>query len=264
MPIRPQAAELDLEPQLDADRVDGGGVLEDQVRCAPAARPRRRRPARPRRSSAELGELGHGRGSAADGVGEAGERGLEGALGRAAGRRAARARRGRGCPAWPAATGGSGRWSMAEKRKASAQSLNVDIFDGDSRDGELERHATIVRTGSDRNGTAERSVGRWSVPGVSASGATDSRPSRAPSVDQRADAVEGLGLEGLAALGDDVDQHVGRDHGGLGHGDRPGVDQQRVDEGHPGHALGEHRRIVAARRPRARGRSVVPSWASTM
>ena len=34
-----------------------------------------------------------------------------------------------------AGDGGSGRWSMAENRKASAQSLNVDIFDGDSREG---------------------------------------------------------------------------------------------------------------------------------
>ena len=39
------------------------------------------------------------------------------------------------CPCMAGGDGGSGRRSMAENRKASAQSLNVDTFDGDNREG---------------------------------------------------------------------------------------------------------------------------------
>src|SRR4051812_6421166 len=75
-----QTLDLDLEPQLDADRVDGGGVLEDERVAHEALRLVEERLAR-FVVEAELGVLGE----LAEGVrrrGQARERGREGALGR--------------------------------------------------------------------------------------------------------------------------------------------------------------------------------------
>ena len=43
--------------------------------------------------------------------------------------------------------GGSGSWSMAEKRNARAQSLNDDTFDGDSEVGSGRLIATQANEG---------------------------------------------------------------------------------------------------------------------
>lgn len=128
----PKSVEVDLDLELDADRVHRGGVLQAEVA--------------PHELlgvveegglglgvEVEAGELGVDA-DGLDGLVEAGEGGgqVAGVRGRQNSRSSV------ACTSVPlvaGADGGSGRRSMAEKRKARAQSVNDETFDGDSELG---------------------------------------------------------------------------------------------------------------------------------